>query len=75
MVWLFNVKLTAVQSTIENQSPAYRAQYMVPFLQHIVRFPQHIVRFPQVAVRKFCKVQFGNLHLNPLNLTCDKPYH
>ena len=64
MVRLFSVELTAVQSTIENQSTAYREQYMVRFLQHIVRFPQHIVRFPQVAVRKFCKVQFGNLHLN-----------
>ena len=38
MVRLFSVKLTAVQSTIENQSAAYRAQYMVRFLQHIVRY-------------------------------------
>ena len=61
MVRLFNVKLTAIQSTIENQSAAYRAHsaaysaisvaYIVRFPQHIVRFPQHIVRFPQHIVR------------------------
>ena len=74
MVRLFNVKLTAIQSTIETQSAAYSAisaaysaissAYSEEIPQHIVRFPQHIVRFPQHIVRKFRKVQFVNLHLN-----------
>ena len=54
MVRPFNVKLTAVQSTIENQSAAYRAHsaaYSAISVAYIVRFPQHIVRFPQHIVR------------------------
>ena len=61
MVRLFNVKSTAIQSTIENQSAAYRAHSavygaeippsMVRNFRTICAFPQHIVRFPQVILR------------------------
>ena len=61
MVRLFNVKSTAIQSTIENQSAAYHAHSaiygaeippsMVRNFRTICAFPQHIVRFPQVIVR------------------------
>ena len=61
MVRPFNVKSTAIQSTIENQSTAYRAHSavygagippsMVRDFRTICAFPQHIVRFPQVIMR------------------------
>ena len=66
MVRPFNVKLTAIQSTIENQSAAYRAHsavYGAEIPPSMVRnfrtncaFLQHIV-LPHVAVRKFRKVR------------------
>ena len=61
MVRLFSVKLTAVQSTIENQSAAYCAHSavygaeippsMVRKFRTIGAFPLHIMRFPQVILR------------------------